>query len=353
MMKYIIAGIQQVGVGVHDVHEAWKWYRIHLGMDVRIFEDASVAKLMLPYTGGEPRERHAVLAYNLQGGGGFEIWQHKGKTPEYSSVVHQLGDTGILITKIKSYDIASSLKELKNKGYNAVTEILSDPSGRKYFLLKDPWDNLFQVIENDDFFQKKRSFTSGGVTGVLIGSADIDKSMRVYQEILQYDEVVYDITGHFIDLESVPGAEGRFRRVLLKHSAPRKGAFSPLLGPSEIELIQPLNRIPRRIYHDRMWGDPGFIHLCFDINNMDALREKCSSLGFPFTVDSSNSFDMGEAAGHFCYIEDPDGTLIEFVETHRIPIFKKIGWYLDLRKRNPEKPLPGWMLKALSFNRVK
>jgi hypothetical protein len=71
-------------------------------------------------------------------------------------------------------------------------------------------------------------------------------------------------------------------------------------------------------------------------------------------VDSSGSFDMGEAAGYFSYIEDPDGTLIEFVETHKIPILKKIGWYLDLRKRsNPEKPLPRWMLKTLGLGRVK
>ena len=48
------------------------------GMDCRIFEDEAEAKLMLPYTGGEPRSRHAVLALNLQSGGGFEIWQYKG-----------------------------------------------------------------------------------------------------------------------------------------------------------------------------------------------------------------------------------------------------------------------------------
>ena len=61
---------------------------------------------------------------------------------------------------------------------------------------------------------------------------------------------------------------------------------------------------------------------------------------------------MGEAAGHFAYIEDPDGTLIEFVETHKIPILKKIGWYLNLRNRKRESPLPDWLLKALRFNRV-
>ena len=97
----------------------------------------------------------------------------------------------------------------------------------------------------------------------------------------------------------------------------------------------------------------GYIHLCFDINGMAALRKKCEDKGFPFTADSSDSFDMGEAAGHFSYIEDPDGTLIEFVETHKVPILKKLNLYLNLRKRNPKKPLPNWVVGSLAFNRVK
>ena len=45
-------------------------------------------------------------------------------------------------------------------------------------------------------------------------------------------------------------------------------------------------------------------------------------MGYPFTVDSSRafnegeSFDMGEAAGQFAYIEYPDGSLIDLVEAH-------------------------------------
>ena len=61
---------------------------------------------------------------------------------------------------------------------------------------------------------------------------------------------------------------------------------------------------------------------------------------------------MGDASGLFSYIEDDDGTLIEFVETQKIPIFKKLGWSYNLKKHNPEKPLPDWMIKALKFNRV-
>jgi len=82
-------------------------------------------------------------------------------------------------------------------------------------------------------------------------------------------------------------------------------------------------------------------------------------MGYPFTVDSSrsfkegDSFDMGEAAGQFAYIEDPDGTLIELVEAHKIPLMKKLNLHLDLRKRDPEKSLPKWMLGMLRFMRVK
>ena len=142
------------------------------------------------------------------------------------------------------------------------------------------------------------------------------------------------------------------------HSKPRLGSFSKLLGPSVMELIQVMDREPEQIFNNRFWGDLGFIHLCYDIKGMDALRIECKSKGFAFKVDSTHTlktetFDMGEAAGHFAYIEDPDGTLIEFVETDKIPIMKKLGWYLDLRKRDPRKPLPNWILKTLKFSRVK
>ena len=82
---------------------------------------------------------------------------------------------------------------------------------------------------------------------------------------------------------------------------------------------------------------------------MQGLKTLCNDKGFPFTADSSDAFDMGDASGHFSYIEDPDGTLIEFVETYKIPIIKKIGWYLDLKKRDPEKLLPDWMIGLLGL----
>ncbi|MGG2305141.1 VOC family protein, partial [Salmonella enterica] len=84
----------------------------------------------------------------------------------------------------------------------------------------------------------------------------------------------------------------------------------------------------KHIFANRYWGDCGFIHLCFDVHNMELFKKKAEAEGYTFTVDSKESFDMEDAAGRFCYVEDPDGTLIELVETHKVPILKKYGLYL-------------------------
>ena len=165
--------------------------------------------------------------------------------------------------------------------------------------------------------------------------------------------MVYDSTQRFSDLGFLKGGGNEFRRVLLGRTKTNTGGMAPLFGPSQLELIEVKNSTPKKIFQNRYWGDIGFIHLCFDVSGMEALRQECDKNGFPFTIDSLGSFKMGEAAGHWCYTEDFDGTLIEFVETFKIPIFKKFNWYLDLQKRDPQKPLPRWIIKALSLNRKK
>ena len=355
MNQVVISGIQQLGIGVSNVAEAWKWYRKYLGMDIKVFEESATAALMLPYTGGVPQKRHAVLALNMSGGGGFEIWQYTERIPQPPTFVPALGDLGIFAAKIKARDVNKTHAWFTSEKLN-VSEVVADPQGRAHFFLTDPYNNIFQVIESDNWYVNEKKNT-GSVYGVIIGVTDIEKSVKVYSDILGYDKIVYDTKSAFSDFASLNGGESAFRRVLLKNSKPRLGAFAKLFGDSEIELVQVEGRVPRKIFEGRFWGDLGFIHLCYDIQGMGALKAECAKLGSPFTVDSSsalgNSFDMGEAAGHFSYIEDPDGTLIEFVETHKVPILKKFGWYLNLRKRNPAKHLPDFIVKMLGLSKVK
>ena len=344
----IISGIQQIGIGNAAVYDTWDWYRMHLGMDVPIFDEAAEAALMLPYTGGEPRSRHAILALNMMGGAGAEIWQYTSRVGQPPQSPLQIGDLGINVAIYKSINIDKSHQILSQS--NVCSQIENYIDKRRCFYTKDLDGNLIKLVESSDWFQKNR-FHCGGVYGAVIGVTDMETSINFYKDILGYDEILRDTT---ISLPSFlsDNREGKYRSIILTHKDDRKGAFSPLLGRSEIELIQCLDRKPQAIFENRMWGDLGYIHLCFDINGMDALRNQCNDYGTPFTVDSGD-FDMGDAGGQFAYIEDPDGTLIEFVETHKVPILKKLGWYLNLKNRNPEKPLPRWMLKAMGLNRKK
>lgn len=350
-----INGIQQLGVGVENLQEAFKWYRQNFGMDILVFDEKAVAELMLAHTEGETRERHAILVLNMQGGGGFEIWQHTGKTPVKSNFTIQLGDLGISVGKLKTADVQAAYSSFKEKGLNLLTEVTDDPSGNQHFYVKDAFGNIWEFVQNPYLFMPTRAI-NGGIFGTVIGVTDMESSLKVYKGILKYDQVVYDKTGVFNDWKGVPGSINKFRRVLLRHSEKRNGAFSPLFGPSEIELIQVIDRVPVDVFKGRMWGDPGFIHLCFDIHGMDGLRIEVKEKGFPFTVDSSSkgdTFDMGEVAGSFAYIQAPEGTLIEFVETHRVPVLKQLGLYINLKNRPANKPLPRFILKLFSIKRVK
>ncbi len=359
MNEYIISGIQQVGIGVEDFRTAWKYYINVFGMDVKILEDDAIAEIMLPYTGNKSHKRHASIAINMQGGSGFEIWQYSERTPQKIGFQLQVADLGICAVKIKSRNVQQTFAELSaRKDVRILGGLSKYIDGTETFYLQDPFDNIFQIVHDPSIFREEHR-SSGGPVGAIVGVTDIDRTLPLYQEILGYDQILSDTTGTFEDLAGLPSGNQRFRRVLLTHSKPRQGSFSHLFGQSSIEIIQALERKPCKIYQGRFWGDPGFIQICFDVRNMESLKKKCESMGYPFTVDSSvkhneaNTFDMGEASGHFTYIEDRDGTLIEFVETHKIPLVKKLGLYLNLRNMNPEKPLKDWILKALRFGRVK
>jgi len=346
-----------MGIGVKDLQTSWNWYIKNLGMDCPIFGEEAEAKFMLPYTGGKPQLRHAVLAFNLQSGGGFEIWQYKGRVPQEISWEIKAGNLGIFACKIKVKDIDRSYKFFIDQGINVIGEPSPDPAGARTFFIKDLSGNIFQMVEASDWFMNENKH-SGGVFGAVIGVADIEKALVVYSDILGYENVVYDSTGVHPDFSGLPGGNIKLRRVLLKKAGIMPGHFGELMGNSEIELISTGNPEEKKIYEGRFWGDPGFIHLCFDISGIDVLRDYCHEKGHPFTVDtkstmSGSRFDMGEAAGHFAYIEDGSGTLIEFVETLKMPVFKKIGWYLDLSKRDYRKNLPAWMLKTLRYSKVK
>jgi catechol 2,3-dioxygenase-like lactoylglutathione lyase family enzyme len=349
-------GIQQIGIGVEHAGKAWDWYRSKLGFDIPLIDDSGVAAAMLPYTGGKAWNRRAILAVNLEGGGGLEIWQYADRKPKPPAFEPRIGDLGLFAIKLRAADVGAASRRL---GENA-SSVLLDPRKVEHFFIRDPFGNIFQAVACRDRFCKTKAAT-GGVSGAMIGVSDMDVSLSFYKDVFGYDVKLYDVEGVFEDLRSLPGGDGSFRRALIARSSAPTGPFSELLGAGEIELFQARDQDPRKLFEGRFWGDLGLIQLCFDVQGLGEFKRDCAAMGHPFTVDSNpeldlgpdgtESFAMGEASGRFAYLEDPDGTLIELVETHRIPILAKIGWYLNLRASKANGPLPRWILKLLRLGR--
>ncbi len=339
-----------MGIGVSDAYAAFEWYKKYFGFTTVVFEDVAEASLMYRYTGGQIHQRYAVLAMNMQGGGGLEIWQYTSRRPKAAKENPVLGDFGIFAIRIKCRNVAALYKNYKREKINIVSSIAINPVGEKHFFIRDPFDNLFQLVEDNYWFQDRGELT-GGVCGAIIGVSNIQSAIKFYQDTLDYKAVLFQGNKQFKDLEELPGGNKNSNRTILKNTPSFQGAFSKLLGPSTVELIEVKTPGAKKIFEDRYWGDLGFIHVCYDVCSMQTHQAICTKNGQPLTVNSGDSFEMGEAAGQFAYNEDPDGTLIEYVETHKVPILKKLDLYLDLRKRKNNKALPDWIVKCMGFSK--
>jgi len=228
-----------------------------------------------------------------------------------------------------------------------------DPIGRLTFYMRDPDNNLFQILESDVWFTST-GHPSGGIMGCTIGVSDMESAFKLYCDILGYDKVVTDVQGAFDDWAHLPGGEENYRRVILAQTSPGTGGFASMMGPTTIELVQCQDRIGRFIFDERIWADTGIAHLGFDVRGMKELGTQLEKDGFGFRCDTNDALSMGDHTSVHCtYIDDPDECWIELIEVHKIPIIEKLGIFMDVQKRKPSQPLPKWMLHALRFNRIK
>lgn len=351
-MKYNVNSLQHLGVGTSDLDKSWKFYKTFFGMDIPFFDAVAEAPLMEIYTRNEVINKRAAMILNLQGGCAMEVVQPYSFNSKKADFEIQLGDIGIFIGITKSKDVEAHYQLFKDKGAQyIVNEPFVDVLGRKSFFVTDPNGLYFQIVEENKFYTNL-GHVSGSNGGAVLGVSDIDKSIAAYSE-LGYGKVLFDETRIFDEYKSLPGGNNKVRRVILTQNQPTGGGFAKAIGQTYIELVQVLDRTPKRMWTGRIWGDTGFVHLCFDVKGMKALGEAIGPKGFPFTCDSSNNLMMGKTRIHSTYIEDPDGILIELVEVYKLPIIEKWGIFMDVEKRDPMKPYPDLMLKALRFNRKK
>ncbi|MBC7868113.1 MAG: VOC family protein [Gloeobacteraceae cyanobacterium ES-bin-316] len=349
-MQDLITGIQQCGIGTNNAHEAALYYKDLFGLDALVFDDTAEASLMKAYTGNRIYKRRALLTMNMQGGGGFELWQFINREATAAATPIRFGDIGIFAIKIKCPDVVAAFRYFLAKEMVSVSPLQTNAAGEYHFWLTDKYGHVFNMVKANELFSDNHKICAG-VCGAVIGVSNMQQSLHFYKEFLGIENERYNI--HQTDIGPVSYSAEDFHCVLLQKNAAVSGPFSCLLGDIQIELVQAKNYKGNKIYTNRFWGDLGFIHLCFDVLDLCSLKTKATDLQYSFTVDSKSSFVMERAGGRFCYVEDPDNTLIELVETYTVPILKKAGWYLNLKKRKHQKPLPAWMIKTMGLTKVK
>lgn len=351
-MNHRINGFQHIGVAVSDMDFSLKFYRKYLGLDIPFFDAVAPAPLMLPYTRNEVITKRASMIMNLMGGCAMEVIRATSFEPKPANFQIELGDLGIFVTQVKCPDVQAMHNFCSSQDDVRVGSLRQRYDGSASFFIQDPDGNYFQYVTGDNWYTKPKGL-SGGVTACVIGVRDIARSRELYSTILGYDKVIHESRGVIAEYDGLPGANRNFHRIVLGQSGLPGGGFAKVTGATYIELVQDLDREPKQIFEGRIWADLGFVHLGLDVRGMIELGKSLESKNFGFTCDSQSALDMGTTKVHCTYIDDPDGTWIELIEVHKVPIMEKWGIYLDVAKRNPNKPLPDFMLKALRFSRIK
>jgi catechol 2,3-dioxygenase-like lactoylglutathione lyase family enzyme len=347
-----INGLQHIGLAVSNMDASLRFCRKFFGLDIPFFDSVAEAPLMRVYTRGSTIEKRASMIMNLQGGCAMEIIRPTSFEPRRASFETKIGDLGIFMVQVKARDIQRTYTFCKKEKLNLCTEVAANPSGKSTFIIADPDGHWFQYVPGDEWYTHT-GHHSGGVVGCSVGVSSIDKALTLYTQALGFDEVIYDKTGVFPEWNELPGGRETYRRVLLSQKAQPGGGFAKVTGKTYIELVQALDRTPQFIFENRIWGDTGFAHIGFDVKGMKAIGQDLAQVGYGFTCDSLDALNMGNTKVHCTYIHDNDRTLIELIEVFKVPIIEKWGIYLNVEKRDPLKPLPDFMLKALRFSRIK
>ncbi len=348
---WVHGDLQQIGIGVHNVDVMRDFYASVLGFDTLLFCTEGSIDIMSAYTGGRSWNRKAMLLANFNGGATLQLWQHTEHLHVPAENEVGLDNRGILCTCVRCCDIVNVRNRLFDSGYE-ITRISADSLGRNRCYVKDPENNWIGLVETSEGWLKKKAHSIGGVCSIIIGVSDIKKSMHFYSTVCGYDTVLSEEVGTFTEFEAFRGQQ-KVRRVLLKRSKKLQGAFAHLLQSSTIELIQACEKPQEHVYtnyEERLWGDPGFMHACFDVKNMRALCNHRKIHKDPFIIDSD--FSTEEVSGHFTYAEDPDRTLVKFVEIYTWSLMKKYGLVLNLKKHKNAKPLPKFFMRLLALKKI-
>lgn len=149
------------------------------------------------------------------------------------------------------------------------------------------------------------------VQHIAIGVKDIEASYRFYRDILGFrgkfiDDHVFPIPETYLSSGSSQITRDHQMRILFAFH-PQGGASVELAVFNDITPVSPENKV--------QIGDIGFIELGVRVRNLEGFVSRLKSDGNIAVTPVLERKCNNHAIQNFAFIRDPDGTLIELVET--------------------------------------
>ena len=89
-----------------------------------------------------------------------------------------------------------------------------------------------------------------------------------------------------------------------------KAALLPV-GNFAIELLE---FTPTRRQNDSRQDDVGYVYICFEVDDLDAVHARMTAAGYDFHTEPQMGEEGQIEGSKFCVMRDPDGKTIEFIQ---------------------------------------
>jgi len=139
-----------------------------------------------------------------------------------------------------------------------------------------------------------------GIHHTAISTADIERSLRFYRDLLGFEEV--------FDFNWPVGTEALDNITGLRDSSARVAMLKA--GNACVELFEYATPTPQTAPSNRPVCDHGITHLCLQVTDIDAEYARLSAAGMKFHCPPQPVGDTLRAT----YGRDPDGNVVELLE---------------------------------------
>jgi catechol 2,3-dioxygenase-like lactoylglutathione lyase family enzyme len=325
----MIEVFNHTGFGVSDIERSTRFYRKALGFSLKIddFED-DYKNIVSDDTAGErarellrsmpyvPERIKVRMFINPLGGAMIEMAQPTSQ-PAHPRGEQRWGDIGFLGMGAKAYRLDELVSTLSRKGVGPATPVTAveaaDGSTWRSAFLRDPDGTPIELLETPEPPRHGKPAV-GGLSHLVIGVSDMDRSIDFYSRALGFDVVALDSEGAAPALDPSKG-ESQARTVVLKRSR-RPGNTLPR-EPGMVRLVQATSFEGKPFQEGIFWGGTGILELGLEVTDIEGTYSRVLEAGAePFIGPTGMRLGWG-TLGYFAYARDPDGNLVELTQMEK------------------------------------